>query len=137
MKKKVVIGVIGSDCHAVGNKIIEQVLKINGFEVINIGTHSSKDDFVNSATENDADAIIVSSIYGQELSNYRGIRKKCNQNGLRNILIYIGGNIATKDANWDDVEKTFLNMGFDRAYKPGTPIETTVEDLRKDLTAKI
>ncbi len=32
-KKKIVIGVIGSDCHTVGNKIIHSKLEENGFEV--------------------------------------------------------------------------------------------------------
>ena len=35
--KTVVLGVIGSDCHAVGNKIIEHALTREGFNVINIG----------------------------------------------------------------------------------------------------
>ncbi len=33
-KKKIVIGVIGSDCHTVGNKIIHSKLEENGFEII-------------------------------------------------------------------------------------------------------
>ncbi len=41
--KKVVIGVIGTDCHTVGNKLIHNKLKLNGFEVINIGPLSPKD----------------------------------------------------------------------------------------------
>ena len=52
--KKVVIGVIGSDCHAVGNKIIHHVLESNGFEVINIGVLSPQIDFINAAIETKA-----------------------------------------------------------------------------------
>ena len=71
--KKVVIGVIGSDCHAVGNKIIHHVLESNGFEVVNIGVLSPQADFINAAVETNADAIIVSSLYGHgrtRLSRY-------------------------------------------------------------------
>ena len=59
-KKKVVIGVIGSDCHTVGNKIIHNKLEESGFEVINIGALSPQIDFINAALETNSDAIIVS-----------------------------------------------------------------------------
>lgn len=131
--KKIVIGVIGSDCHAVGNKIIQHVLEISGFEVINVGVLSPQSDFIDAASKNMADAIIVSSIYEQNEENYKGMRKKCDEENLKDILLYIGGNIAKKDENWKKIEKKFLNMGFNRAYKPGTPIEETIEDLKKDL----
>ena len=35
--KTIVIGVIGADVHAVGNKIIEYVLKNEGYNVVNVG----------------------------------------------------------------------------------------------------
>jgi len=39
-KKTLVLGVIGTDCHAVGNKIMDYALTEAGFEVINIGVLS-------------------------------------------------------------------------------------------------
>ena len=63
--KTIVIGVIGADVHAVGNKIIEYVLKNNGYNVVNIGVLSSQEDFINAAIETNADLILVSSLYGQ------------------------------------------------------------------------
>ncbi len=62
--KTIVIGVIGSDCHAVGNKIIDHVLTQQGFNVINVGVICPQEDFINAAVETNADAIIVSSLYG-------------------------------------------------------------------------
>ena len=62
--KTVVLGVIGSDCHAVGNKIIEHALTREGFNVINIGVMVSQDEFIDAAIETGANAILVSSIYG-------------------------------------------------------------------------
>lgn len=131
--KKVVIGVIGSDCHAVGNKIIHHVLEANGFDVINVGVLSPQADFINAAVETNADAIIVSSLYGHGELDCQGMRDKCKETGLNNILLYVGGNIVVGKQVWEDVEKRFKAMGFDRVYKPGTPIEDTTEDLKKDL----
>ena len=132
-KKTVVIGVIGSDCHAVGNKIIEFSLTEAGFNVINIGVLSPQEDFINAAVETNADAIIVSSLYGQGEIDCRGIREKCDEAGLKGILLYVGGNIVVGKQNWQDVYKRFKNMGFNGIYPPGTPIETTIKDLKRDL----
>lgn len=131
--KKVVIGVIGSDCHAVGNKIINHVLSTMGFEVINIGVLSPQEDFINAAVETNADAIIVSSLYGHGELDCQGLRAKCEEAGLKDIALYVGGNIVVGKQVWEDVEDRFKNMGFDRVYRPGTAIELTAEDLKKDL----
>lgn len=131
--KTVVIGVIGSDCHAVGNKIIDYALTEEGFNVINIGVLSPQEDFINAAVETNADAIIVSSLYGHGEIDCRGLREKCDESGLKNILLYVGGNIVVGKQDWNEVHKRFLSMGFNKVYPPGTPIETTIVDLSKDL----
>lgn len=131
--KKVVIGVIGSDCHTVGNKIIHSKLQESGFDVINIGVLSPQIDFINAALETNADAIIVSSIYGYGELDCQGMREKCREYGLENILLYVGGNIGNGNEDWSDIEKRFETIGFNRIYKPGTAIEVTIEDLKKDL----
>ena len=65
MKSKgtIVIGVIGSDVH-VWYKDSEEAFIEAGFNVVNIGVSSSQTDFINAAIETDADAILVSSLYG-------------------------------------------------------------------------
>ena len=132
-KKKVVIGVIGSDCHAVGNKIIHHVLEQEGFEVINIGVLSPQAEFINAAVETNADAIVVSSLYGHGELDCQGMRDKCKEAGIGDILLYVGGNIVVGKQDWADVEGRFKAMGFNRVYRPGTPIELTAQDMKKDL----
>ncbi|MBU3217303.1 methylaspartate mutase subunit S [Clostridium estertheticum] len=133
IKKTLVLGVIGSDCHAVGNKILDYALTEAGFNVINIGVLSPQEDFINAAVETNADAIIVSSLYGQGEIDCRGMREKCDEAGLKGILLLVGGNIVVGKQNWQQVTKRFREMGFDRIYPPGTTIETTIHDLREDL----
>ena len=62
--KTLVIGVIGADVHAVGNKILEIAFKQAGYNVVNLGITVSQDEFVTAAIETNADAILVSSLYG-------------------------------------------------------------------------
>jgi len=132
-KKTLVLGVIGADCHAVGNKIMDYALTEAGFEVINIGVLSPQEDFINAAVETNADAIIVSSLYGHGEIDCRGLREKCDESGLKDILIYVGGNIVVGKQDWDDVYSRFKAMGFNRVYPPGTSIDATIHDLKEDL----
>lgn len=131
--KTLVIGVIGSDCHAVGNKIIDYALTEEGFNVINIGVLSPQEDFINAAVETNADGIIVSSLYGHGEIDCRGMREKCDEAGLKDILLCVGGNIVVGKQKWEDVHQRFKDMGFNRVYSPGTPIEVTIKDIKKDL----
>ncbi|MGV8982778.1 methylaspartate mutase subunit S [Clostridium sp.] len=132
-KKTLILGVIGSDCHAVGNKILDYALTEAGFNVINIGVLSPQEDFINAAVETNADVIIVSSLYGQGEIDCRGMREKCDEAGLNGILLFVGGNIVVGKQNWDDVHKRFTAMGFDKVYPPNTSLETTIQDLNKAL----
>ena len=133
MSKKLVIGVIGADCHAVGNKILEFSFKEAGFEVTNVGVLSPQEDFINAAIETNADAIVVSSLYGHGEIDVRGMREKADEAGLTGIKMLVGGNIVVGKQDFTEVEKRFKAMGFDRVYPPGTPVETTINDLRELL----
>lgn len=124
---------IGSDCHAVGNKILDYSLTEAGFEVVNIGVLSPQEDFINAALETNADAILVSSLYGQGELDCKGLREKCDEAGLKGIKLYVGGNIVVGKQDFADVKKRFEAMGFDHVYPPGTSVETTINDLHSDF----
>ncbi len=134
--KTIVIGVIGSDVHAVGNKIIDYALTNAGFNVVNVGVLSTQEDFINAAVETNADCILISSLYGHGELDCQGIREKCDEAGLKDILLYIGGNIVVGKQDFKDVEERFKKLGFNRVYPPGVKIEAGIEDLKKDLEIK-
>ena len=131
--KTIVIGVIGADVHAVGNKIIEYTLSNSGYNVINIGVLSSQEDFINAAIETNADLILVSSLYGHGEIDCRGMREKCIESGIEDIILYVGGNIVVGKQDFSEVRKIFTEMGFNRVYPPGIPIDDAVADIRFDL----
>lgn len=64
MNKKTIIGVIGADVHAVGNKILAFALEQAGYNVVNLGVMVSQEEYIEAALETNADAILVSSLYG-------------------------------------------------------------------------
>ena len=132
----IVTGVIGSDTHIVGNRILSIALEKAGYNVISLGALTPAADFIKAAVETNADAIMVSSLYGQGELDCRGFRDLCFEAGLERILLYIGGNLVVGKQSWPEVEKRFLEMGFDRAAPPGTRIDTVVEWLRSDFAAR-
>jgi methylaspartate mutase sigma subunit len=75
----------------------------------------------------------VSALYGQGELDCRGMREKCDEAGLKGIPLVVGGNIVIGKQKFEDVEKRFKAMGFDRAFPPGTPPETTIQALRELL----
>lgn len=130
---RIVLGVIGSDVHAVGNKILEMAFEEAGFQVINLGVMVSQEEFINAAIESDAAAILVSSLYGHGEMDCRGLREKCQEAGIGDILLYVGGNLVVGKRTFNEVEELFKKMGFDRVYPPGVLPEVAIQDLKKDL----
>ena len=132
-KPVLVLGVLGADVHVVGIKILEYALRGAGFEVVNLGVMTPQEEFIRAALETDADAVLVSSLYGHAELDARGFRDKLKEAGIGDILVYIGGNLVVGKKPWEEVEKTFKDMGFDRVFPPGTMPEEVIEALKKDL----
>ena len=52
------------------------------------------------------------------------------------MLLYVGGNLVVGKQPWHDVEPRFIEMGFDRAFPPGTRPDDVVASLDKDFAAR-
>jgi methylaspartate mutase sigma subunit len=136
-KHTLVTGVIGSDTHIVGNRILSMALEDAGYHVVALGALTPSEDFIKAAIETAADGIMVSSLYGQGELDCRGFRDLCVEAGLERVLLYIGGNLVVGKQEWGDVERRFLEMGFDRAFPPGTRAGEVIESLDKDFSARV
>ncbi len=131
--KTLVTGVIGSDTHIVGNRILSRALEMAGYKVVALGALTPAAEFVKAAIETNADAILVSSLYGQGELDCRGFRDLCIEAGLERILIYVGGNLVVGKQTWEEVEQRFVAMGFDRAFPPGTRTDDVIRILAQDF----
>jgi methylaspartate mutase sigma subunit len=132
----IVTGVIGSDVHAVGNKILTYKLEEAGFKVINLGVMVDQEEYIDAAIETNADAIMVSSLYGHGEIDCRGLREKCDEAGLSNIPLIAGGNLVVGKQNFEDVERRFIEMGFTKVYPPGSDVDECMDYLREMLKTK-
>lgn len=134
--KTIVTGVIGADVHAVGNKILAYALEQAGFKVINLGVMVTQEEYIEAALETNADAILVSSLYGHGEIDCHGLREKCDEAGLKSIPLLAGGNLVVGKQDFHEVESRFLAMGFTKVYPPGTSVETSIADLNALLNIK-
>ena len=126
-KATLVIGVIGADCHAVGNKVLDRVFSNHDFRVINLGVMVSQDEYIDAAIETGADAIVVSSIYGHGDIDCLGMRERC---------IYVGGNLVVGKHDFADVETKFKEMGFDRVFSPSHDLEDVCQLMAHDINQR-
>lgn len=132
-KKTVVIGTLGSDAHIVGATLLAHALREAGFNAIHIGAICTQEEFIDAAKETAAGAIWVSSLYGMGLLDCEGFKDKLIEAGLDHVLLYIGGLLVATELTWEETERRFKDMGFNRVYSPGTMPDKPIADLKKDL----
>lgn len=131
----VITGTVGMDAHVIGTKVLSRALKDAGYNVIELGMQTPVDEFIKAAQETGADAILMSSLYGMAEFDLRGFKEKCQEAGLGNVLLYIGGLLGVTRHDFKEDVVKFKKLGFDRVYPPPPEFDMNVaiEDLRKDL----
>jgi methylaspartate mutase S subunit len=132
----IVTGTVGHDSHVIGIKILSRVLREEGFKVTELNALTPPEDFIRAAQETAADAIMISSLYGMAELDLAGFKEKCIEAGLGEVLLYLGGNLAVGKHDFEEDEKKFKEMGFDRVYPPQINLKAVLEDLKNDLKKK-
>ena len=133
-KKRIVLGVIGNDTHVVANRILYLGLTEVGFNVCNLGTNNTPEDFVDAVCETSAAAVLVSSINGEGEYWCINFREHFRKRGIENILLYIGGNLVVGERKKSEVINLFESYGFDRVFYQTTTISQAIQILSKDLS---
>jgi methylaspartate mutase S subunit len=137
MKQPTVItGTLGMDAHVIGTKVLSRTLRDAGFNVVELGIQVSAEEFIKVAQETNADAILMSSLYGMAELDLEGFKEKYMEAGLEDVVFYIGGALKVGRHDFkEDVEK-FKKLGFDRVYPPEVDLQSAIKDLWEDLKAK-
>jgi methylaspartate mutase sigma subunit len=120
----------------IGAWVLQKAFKEAGFTVAFLGAVVPQQEFVNAAIEIDADAILVSSMYGMGLLDCEGLRDKCIEAGLKDIILYVGGTVAAPlelEKNWPEIDRRFKEIGFNRAFPNTCSAEDAVQALKQDL----
>jgi isobutyryl-CoA mutase small subunit len=123
-KIRVVIAKPGLDGHDRGAKIIARALRDAGMEVIYTGLHQTPEQIVETAVQEDADAVGISILSGAHMTLVPKILEGLRENGLDDVLVIVGGTIPTEDS------KELRRQGIAAVFTPGAPTGEIVEFLR-------
>lgn len=96
----------------------------------------SQDEYIDAAIETGADAIVVSSIYGHGDIDCLGLRERCIERGIGDILLYVGGNLVVGKHDFADVEAKFKEMGFNRVFAPSHDLEDVCQLMANDINQR-
>ena len=78
----------------------------------------------------------MSSLYGMAELDLQGFKEKCLEAGLKDVILYIGGQLGVGRHDFKEDEEIFKKLGFDRVYPPDIDLQSAIKDLRNDLKAR-
>ncbi len=100
-KGKIVIGTIEGDIHSIGKDIVATMLKIEGYQVFDLGRDVAIKNYVEKAKEVKADVVASSALMTTTMVNQMQIEEQLKEAGIRDSLkTMVGGAPVTKD--WAD-----------------------------------
>ena len=124
-----VIAKPGLDGHDRGAKIIARALRDAGMEVIYTGLHQTPEQIVETAIQEDADAVGISILSGAHMTLVPRIVDGLREHGAEDVLVIVGGTIPTDDA--DELRR----LGVAEVFTPGAPTAAIVDFLREKVAA--
>ena len=129
MKKKirVLIAKPGLDGHDRGAKVVARALRDAGMEVIYTGIHQTPEQIVETALQEDVDAIGLSLLSGAHLTLFKAVMDLLKEKGMEDVLVTAGGIIPEEDA----VE--LKNAGIAEIFGPGTPTSVIVDYIKRNV----
>lgn len=130
-KIRVLIGKPGLDGHDRGAKIIARALRDAGMEVVYTGLHRSPEEIVETAIQEDVDAIGLSILSGAHLTLFPRIVELLKNQGAEDILLFGGGIIPDED------RQTLLKLGVAEIFVPGGATQRTIEFLKTKFVDKL
>jgi methylmalonyl-CoA mutase C-terminal domain/subunit len=119
-----VIAKPGLDGHDRGAKIIARALRDAGMEVIYTGLHQTPEQIVETAIQEDADAVGISFLSGAHMTLVPRILDGLKENGAEDVLVMVGGTIPKEDS---DVLK---QQGVAEVFTPGAPTTEIIDFLK-------
>lgn len=125
-KIRVLIAKPGLDGHDRGAKVVARALRDAGIEVIYTGLRQTPEMIVESALQEDVDAVGLSILSGAHMALIPRLMELLAENGMENIKVYVGGIIP------DDDILQLKEMGVQGVYGPGTSTEQIVTDIRQN-----
>jgi methylmalonyl-CoA mutase C-terminal domain/subunit len=128
-KIRVVVAKPGLDGHDRGAKIIARALRDAGMEVIYTGLHQTAEQIVETAIQEDADAVGLSILSGAHMTLVPRIVALLGEQGAGDILVTVGGTIPA-----DDIPE-LKSLGVAEVFTPGASTQDIIDFIRGAVPA--
>jgi methylmalonyl-CoA mutase cobalamin-binding domain/chain len=122
---RVVVAKAGLDGHDRGAKVVARALRDAGMEVIYTGVHQTPEQVVETALQEDADAIGLSLLSGAHNYIFPRVAELMKEKGLDDVLLFGGGIIPEVD--WPGLRR----VGVERVFPPGASLEEITTYVRE------
>jgi len=129
-KIRVLIAKPGLDGHDRGAKVVARTLRDAGMEVIYTGIRQTPEMIVETAAQEDVDAIGLSILSGAHLELFPPVIDGLKKKGMTRALVIAGGIIPDEDI------KALQEIGVKAVFGPGTPTNEIADFLKTELTVK-
>jgi methylmalonyl-CoA mutase C-terminal domain/subunit len=128
-KIRVVVAKPGLDGHDRGAKIIARALRDAGMEVIYTGLHQTPEQIVETALQEDADAVGLSILSGAHMTLVPRIVELLKEQGADDVIVVVGGTIPN-----DDIPE-LKELGVAEIFTPGSSVQGIVDYIQESVPA--
>ncbi len=122
---RVVVAKPGLDGHDRGAKVVARALRDAGVEVIYTGLHQTPEQIVETAIQEDADAVGLSVLSGAHMTLFARVLELLDERDARDITVFGGGIIPEADI------PELSRLGVAKVFTPGATTQDIVTWVRE------
>jgi methylmalonyl-CoA mutase C-terminal domain/subunit len=127
---RIVVAKPGLDGHDRGAKVVARALRDAGFEVIYTGLHQTPEQIAETAIQEDADAVGLSSHSGAHMTLFPRVAALLRERGATGVVVFGGGIVPAEDV------PALEAAGVERIFTPGALTSEIVAWLRDRLASR-
>jgi len=115
------------DGHDRGVKVIAQLLRDAGMEVIYTGLHQTVEQIVETAVQEDVNVIGLSILSGAHFPITEKLMKRLKDAAMNDVLIIVGGNIPKRDIDG------LQSLGVKGLFPTGSKFEDIIDFIKINM----
>jgi len=124
---RLLVGKVGLDGHDRGAKIIARAFRDAGFEVIYTGLHQTPEMVVQTAIQEDVDAVSLSILSGAHNYLFPKVIELLRERGAHDVAVFGGGIVPEEDI------PGLIEQGVLAIFTPGASTDDIVRWVRENV----
>lgn len=124
---RILIGKAGLDGHDRGVKIVARALRDAGFDVIYTGLHNTPEAIVETALQEDVDALGLSILSGAHKYIFPEVLRLLKEKGMGDVTVFGGGVIPKEDI------ESLKQIGVKALFEPGASTDEIIDWVKANI----